>query len=166
MGPGPWCHCRGLGFLQYDAARRRGRSLAIIVALLACGVFMVVAVGANRRDPLRSAGQPTVGDRRGFARLRGIVGWPFSTISMAESGTGGTWGSTDGGFGGGRQPSNSGSMKGDDASCLNLNRAQRPRLLAVQPARALKTRRDAFRFAAQTSGEPKRANRAGTCCCE
>ncbi|MBN1818713.1 MAG: ABC transporter permease, partial [Sedimentisphaerales bacterium] len=33
-----------------NMTRRRGRSLAVII-LLACGVFMVVAVGANRKNP-------------------------------------------------------------------------------------------------------------------
>jgi hypothetical protein len=43
---------QGLGLR--NATRRGGRSLAII-GLLACGVFMVVAVGANRRDPAHEA---------------------------------------------------------------------------------------------------------------
>ncbi|UCG48606.1 MAG: FtsX-like permease family protein, partial [Phycisphaerales bacterium] len=37
-----------------NATRRSGRSLAVI-GLLACGVFLVIAVGANRHDPLEHA---------------------------------------------------------------------------------------------------------------
>jgi putative ABC transport system permease protein len=40
--------------------------------------------------------------------------------------------------------------EGDDASCLNLNRAQQPRLLGVDPE--LLARREAFAFAGWASG--------------
>ena len=48
----PMVSLQGLGLR--NATRRSGRSLAII-GLLACGVFMVVAVGANRHDPRKEA---------------------------------------------------------------------------------------------------------------
>jgi putative ABC transport system permease protein len=119
----PTISLRGLSLR--NAARRAGRSLAVI-ALLACGVFLVVAVGANRRNPLaepqsRSSGtggfalygESSVGIVR---QLPGVDAVPFRV------------------------------HEGDDASCLNLNRAQQPRLLGVQPE-ALK-QRGAFTFTA------------------
>ena len=58
---------RGGGTLRHptalalqNVARRRGRSLATI-ALLACGSFLVIAVGANRHDPAADAGRRTAG---------------------------------------------------------------------------------------------------------
>lgn len=133
----PLISLQGLGFR--NAARRRGRSLGII-GLLACGVFMVVAVGANRRDPLR---QPQSRDSGtgGFALYGesslGILHDLNTDAGRKELGL------TD--------PEIEGLQavpfrvhEGDDASCLNLNRAQRPRLLGVQPE-ALRSR-DAFRF--------------------
>src|SRR5205823_9178944 len=44
---------------------------------------------------------------------------------------------------------------GDDASCLNLNRAQTPRLLGVKPAPL--EQRDAFTFVKVAAGYPKDA---------
>jgi hypothetical protein len=45
----PMASLAGLGLR--NSTRRAGRSLAV-VALLACGTFLVIAVGANRHDPL------------------------------------------------------------------------------------------------------------------
>jgi len=133
----PMVSLGGLGFR--NMTRRRGRSLAII-GLLACGVFMVVAVGANRRNPtadLQDRGSGTGGfalygessvavlhdlnSRSGRQKL-GLAGQRLDDIEVVPLRV----------------------RDGDDASCLNLNRAQRPRLLAVQ-ADALKRRR-AFTF--------------------
>jgi ABC-type lipoprotein release transport system permease subunit len=109
-----------------NAARRRGRSLATI-ALLACGTFMIVAVGANRRDPLAGAGDRTSGTG-GFA-LYGETALPVHRdlndpavrrerrLAFEE----------------GREvrvvPIR--VRPGDEASCLNLNRPQQPRLAGV-----------------------------------
>ena len=124
---------------QLNVTRRRGRSLAT-TAVLACGVFMVVAVNTFRHDPLKSASERRSGTG-GFALIgestipvyhdlneasvhqlfvlnktimEGVAFVPFRVLN------------------------------GDDASCLNLNRAQRPRLLGVKPDDLHE--RGAFRF--------------------
>jgi hypothetical protein len=138
---------RGLGVRS--AARRRGRSLAT-VALLACGSFLVVAVGANRRDPLAGAGRRDCGTG-GFA-LYGETALPvYRDLNDPEV-------RQDRGL---RALDREGARvvplrvrEGDEASCLNLNRPQQPRLAGVAPE-ALASRR-AFRFA-QTI-EPARAS--------
>ena len=65
----PLVSLQGLGLR--NATRRSGRSLAII-GLLACGVFMVVAVGANRHDPAKEA-QGRDSGTGGFALYGDIV---------------------------------------------------------------------------------------------
>jgi putative ABC transport system permease protein len=111
-----------------NISRRRGRSLATI-ALLACGIFIVAAVGVNRNDTIknpdrRSSGTggftfygettlPVLYDlnseqgRRNF-RLYGIdkEGVRFVQLRVHD---------------------------GDDASCLNLNRIENPRILGIDP---------------------------------
>lgn len=113
---------RGLG-LQ-NAARRSTRSLAV-ASLLACGIFIVTAVAANRlgvpRPELKDSG--TGGflllaetalpvSRDGELRL--------SEALMPEA----RWV----GFR---------VLEGDDASCLNLNRVRQPRILGVDPSRLM-----------------------------
>lgn len=110
------------------SARRRKRSLGT-VALLGCGVFLVVSVSAFRLDAERAAEKHS----------SGTGGFEFigeSTMSVvqdlnAESGQE---------FFGlsaedlkGVQIVAMRLRSGDDASCLNLNRAQRPRVLGVRP---------------------------------
>jgi putative ABC transport system permease protein len=133
----PLVSLQGLGFR--NAARRRGRSLGII-GLLACGVFMVVAVGANRRDPLRQS-QSRDSGTGGFALYGesslGILHDLSTDAGRKELGL------TDPELAG-LQAVRFRVHEGDDASCLNLNRAQRPRLLGVQPE-SLRSR-EAFRF--------------------
>ncbi len=137
----PLISLQGLGFR--NAARRRGRSLGII-GLLACGVFMVVAVGANRHDPLR---QPQSRDSGtgGFA-LYGESSLGILHDLSTDAGRK-ALGLTDPELAG-LQAVQFRVHEGDDASCLNLNRAQRPRLLGVQPE-ALRSR-EAFRFTGRT----------------
>ena len=128
----------GLGIR--NATRRRKRSLAT-VAMLACGSFLVLSIGVfrleensdtNRRDfgtggfaLIGEATIPVVQDLntkagREFFGLdeKDLPGVSFVPMKLRE---------------------------GDDASCLNLNRAQRPRILAVNPT--LMTERKAFAFA-------------------
>jgi hypothetical protein len=134
----PMVSLGGLGFR--NSTRRSGRSLAII-GLLACGVFMVVAVGANRRDPLT---EPD-------SRQSGTGGFAFygeSSVAILHD-----LNAPPGREALGLDPGDLEGVgivqfrvhEGDDASCLNLNRTQRPRLLGVRPEE-LKGR-DAFRFA-------------------
>lgn len=140
---------QGLGFR--NAGRRRGRSIGII-GLLACGVFMVVAVGANRKDPQRQPQRRDSGTG-GFALYGesslGILHDLSTEAGRKELGL--------------TEPELAGLEavqfrvhEGDDASCLNLNRAQRPRLLAVQPE-ALRDR-EAFQFTAKV---PEAAEESG-----
>jgi hypothetical protein len=111
-----------------------------VVAMLACGVFMVVAVGANRKDPGAGAEMRSSGTG-GFA-LYAESSVPVMQDLNSESGRD-TWGISPGIL---KETSfvNLRVRQGDDASCLNLNRAQEPRVLGIS-ANAL-TDRKAFSF--------------------
>jgi len=122
----PMASLAGLGLR--NATRRCGRSLAV-VGLLACGIFLVVAVGANKADRLADAHRRDSGTG-GFA----IFG--ESTIAVLHD-----LNTRTGRESMGLRDSRLEDLKvvqlrvheGDDASCLNLNRAQTPSLLGVQP---------------------------------
>ncbi|MBM4030524.1 MAG: ABC transporter permease [Planctomycetes bacterium] len=135
---------RGLGWR--NATRRRGRSLAV-VGLLACAAFLVFAVGANRKDPLADATKRSSGTG-GFA-FYGETALPvFEDLNSPE-----------GRKAYGLDPEVMKDVKvvplrvhdGDDASCLNLNRAQQPRILGVNP-QLLQSRRG-FTFV-KTENDP------------
>ena len=126
------------------ASRRSGRSLGT-VGLLACGTFLVVAVGANQQDATRGAERKDSGTG-GFAL------YARTTLPVYE----------DLNTPGGREKAGvpdeavAGATiypfrvkDGDEASCLNLNRAQQPRILGV-PEPFLK--RGGFTFAAFADG--------------
>jgi ABC-type antimicrobial peptide transport system permease subunit len=106
--------------------RRRTRSLTVI-ALLACGSFMVVAVSANKQNALRNSHLRSSGtggftfvaelshpvhrdlndpEVRADLGLEELADFHVVPLRMRE---------------------------GDDASCLNLNRPQVPPILGVQP---------------------------------
>lgn len=109
-------------------ARRRKRSLGII-ATIACGAFVIIAVGAFRLDAGRDA----------FRRSSGTGGFALigqSTLPIPQ----------DLGMAAGREtlglsPEELRDVhivacrlhEGEDASCLNLNRARQPRILGVRP---------------------------------
>lgn len=122
-----------------NSTRRRGRSMAV-VAMLACGVFMVVAVGANRKDPGAGAEKRSSGTG-GFA-LYAESSVPVMQDLNSESGRD-TWGINPGIL---KETSfvNLRVRHGDDASCLNLNRSREPRILGIS-ADAL-TERKSFSF--------------------
>ncbi|MHC4062210.1 MAG: FtsX-like permease family protein, partial [Planctomycetota bacterium] len=133
----PMASLAGLGLR--NSARRSGRSLAVI-ALLACGIFLVVAVGANRQYPSAEAHRRASGTG-GFA-LYGESAVGVLHDLNSESGRDSL---------GLDAPDLAaiGSVQlrvrdGDDASCFNLNRAQQPRLLGVEPEQL--QRRGAFGF--------------------
>jgi hypothetical protein len=130
------------------ATRRRKRSLAS-VALLACGSFMIVAVGANRLDAGRDAAKRSSGTG-GFA-LFGQSTLPVVRDLNTKSGQ--EFYSLDEKAmqGVGFVPFR--VRDGDEASCLNLNRAQTPRLLGVKPE--LLADRKAFTFAKLADGAVK-----------
>lgn len=109
-------------------ARRRTRSLAA-VAMLACGSFLIVSIGVFRLDANRDATERTSGTG-GFA----LIG--ETTISVvhdlnSESGRDFFALSERDLEGVDFVPFR--VREGDEASCLNLNRAQKPRLLGVRP---------------------------------
>jgi ABC-type antimicrobial peptide transport system permease subunit len=128
-----------------NATRRRKRSLTT-VAMLACGSFLIIAVGANRLETTRDVAKRSAGTG-GFTLmaesalpvahdLNSVSGREFYSLdeqALAEVSV---------------VPMR--MREGDEASCLNLNRAQTPRVLGVQPE-ALQTR-GAFSFASVANG--------------
>ena len=131
---------------RQNAVRRKGRSLAV-VGLMAAGVFMVTAInsfrlqgerGASLRDSgtggFTHVGQSSLpiyedlnGDQgRKKYGLDQFAGTDFRIVQFRVS-------------------------DGEDASCLNLNRSQRPRLMAVNPD--MLTKVGAFGFAKSTGSE-------------
>jgi ABC-type lipoprotein release transport system permease subunit len=126
-----------LGFAVRQCTRRRRRSLAV-VSLLAAGSFLIVAINANKLDATRDV----------EARGSGTGGFALvaeSTLPVVQDLN------TKAGlefFGLDAMPGVSfvpmRVRAGDEASCLNLNHAQAPRLLGVDPE-ALQSRK-AFTF--------------------
>ena len=110
------------------AGRTPGRSLGVI-AIIACGVFMVIAVGANQVSPLDNAALRTSGTG-GFA--------VFGESSLAVFGDLNTPEGREP-FALDEEPWTAVSVvhmrlrDGDQANCLNLNRAQSPRIIGVKP---------------------------------
>ena len=123
-----------------NGTRRRSRSLAS-VALLACGSFLVAAIGANRLDAGRDATKRSSGPG-GFA-LFGEATLPV--VRDLNSTAGREFYGLDEKVMQGVSAVPFRVRDGDDASCLNLNRAQTPRLLGVKPE--LLAERKAFTFA-------------------
>ncbi|MEX2214474.1 MAG: ABC transporter permease [Phycisphaeraceae bacterium] len=109
-------------------ARRRGRSLATI-GLLACGAFLVIAIGAFWLVPTDN---PT--DRK--SGTGGFTLYGESTLSILTD-----LNTEEGLDKFALERDDLPDVKfvpmrvrdGDDASCLNLNRAQNPRLVGVNP---------------------------------
>ena len=116
----------GLGVRS--CARRRKRSIAT-VALLGCGCFVIAAIGAFRLDANQDATRRTSGTG-GFAYL-GESTLPIIQDLNTAAGREffGLSSNTLAGV-------NIAALRvhdGDEASCINLNRAQKPRLLGVKP---------------------------------
>lgn len=109
------------------ASRRPGRSLTT-VAVLASGIFMVVAVSAFREDPLQHAHERASGTG-GFA----LIG--RSTLPIYEDFNGNAGRQAFGLTPEAMQGVKVVAMRvkdGDEASCLNLNSTQQPRFLGVR----------------------------------
>jgi len=124
-----------------NTARRRGRSLAVVF-LLAAGSFLVISVGAFRLGPPTEPRNRSAGTG-GFA-LYGVSALPIFRDLNSPAGRD-AYGLTAEQMRGVSVV----AMRvrdGDDASCLNLNRAQRPRLLGVRPQELQS--RGAFTFVA------------------
>lgn len=114
------------GLARRNMNRRRTRSLTVI-ALLACGSFMVVAVSANKQDALRNSHLRSAGTG-GFtfvAELTHPVHRDLNDSKVRED------------FGlEALEDLHVVPLRlreGDDASCLNLNRPQVPPILGVNP---------------------------------
>ena len=128
-----------------NSARRWGRSMAV-VAMLACGVFMVVAVSANRKDLRLGASVRTSG-------TGGFVLYAESSVPIVQD-----LNSDAGRRAWGLEPSILDETEfiamrvrdGDDASCFNLNRAQEPRILGVRADRLAERGAFSFRQVQQT----------------
>lgn len=126
-----------------NATRRRGRSVAL-AGLLALGIFMITALNAFRQDArlLENSRQSGAG---GFAFI-GESTLPIYEDLNSDAGQK-TWDF---------DPDELDGVKfvpfrvrdGEEASCLNLNRAQTPRVMGVSTA-AMPA--DAFPFASQIS---------------
>ena len=122
-----------------NAARRRGRSLTVI-GVLASGVFLLIAVSAFHRDPRQGASERRSG-AGGFALYAQAALPVYDDLNSAAG---------QGVFGLSAAEMKDVSLLplrvrvGDDASCLNLNRAQQPRLLGVKSEDM--EQRGAFRF--------------------
>jgi len=133
-----------------NSSHRWGRSMTV-VAMLACGVFMVVAVSANRKDPGEAVDKRTSGT--GGFTLYAESSVPVVQDLDSDAGRS-NWGLE-------AELLNETRFvqmrvrDGDDASCLNLNRAQEPRILGVR-ANAL-AERGAFLFRqVQQTDDPER----------
>ncbi|MBP8260034.1 MAG: ABC transporter permease [Verrucomicrobia bacterium] len=133
-----------------QAARRPRRSLTT-VALLASGAFLIVSVGANRIAPPRDWWNRQSGTG-GFALVAESALPVILDLNTAE---GRDFFGLDAAEMDGVAIVPFRVRDGDDASCLNLNRAQQPRLLGVPPR--LLAQRAAFAFA-QTAGGPSPTN--------
>lgn len=128
----------GLGFR--GCARRPNRSVAT-VALLASGSFLIAAVAANKLDAALDSTRRSSGTG-GFA----FVGQSaLPVVQDLDSKSGRDFFALDGKVMQGVQVVPLRVRAGDDASCLNLNRPQTPRLMGVNPAELAS--RHAFTFA-------------------
>jgi len=109
-----------------SATRRAGLSFTVVL-VLACGAFMVFAVGAGRKNPLEGADSKQSGT--GGFQFIGESALPI-LHDLGEKEGRIAFGVNEDAVKG----INIASLKvkeGDDASCLNLNRAQNVRILGV-----------------------------------
>ncbi|WP_423127736.1 FtsX-like permease family protein [Gaoshiqia hydrogeniformans] len=117
------------------------RRNVLVVSFLSVGVFLVLATGMNRKDLLSRADEPGsgTGGYQFFAQSSFPVLFDLN--------------SPEGQFEVGLEDLNAEfvqfqAVPGDDASCLNLNRVSRPRLLGFNPL--VFDRKKAFSFVTQT----------------
>ncbi len=124
-----------------NTTRRRSRSLAT-VSMLACGSFLVLSIGVFRLDENANATKRSSGTG-GFALL-GESTLPVVQDLNTKAGREALGLEEKALDGVSVVPFR--VRDGDDASCLNLNRAQKPRLLGLKPE--LLDTRGAFEFVA------------------
>jgi putative ABC transport system permease protein len=125
---------------QRGASRNPARSLAV-EAILASAVFLTVAVGANRHGSQLHAEERNSGTG-GFAFFGETTVPVFENLN---SPAGREWFGLDEGDLAPLRFVQCSLSPGDETSCLNLNRPQRPRLLGIDPKEL--DRRKAFQFA-------------------
>jgi ABC-type antimicrobial peptide transport system permease subunit len=116
--------------------RRIGRSLAVLMTA-ACGVFLVVSIGANHKDVGADAQE----------RRSGTGGFTLMAQTTLPLKAAPTLAADDGLRMPGIEPTASAAFKvyqQEDASCLNLNRVRQPTILGVVPEKL--ARREAFSF--------------------
>jgi len=131
-----------------NCARRRKRSLATL-GLLACGSFLIASIAVFRLEAVKDAEKRSSGTG-GFA-LIGETTMPVAQDLNTKAGRE-FFGLDDQELAGvSFVPFR--VREGDDASCLNLNRAQKPRLLGVKPE--LLAGRKAFTFAKVAKALPE-----------
>jgi hypothetical protein len=126
-------------FLLKRIAGERRRNV-MIVSFLSVGVFMVVSTGLNRKDLTSHAELPSSGT--------GGYDWFVETTMPVLFDADSKQGREDLNIPATAELVPFQSQPGDDASCLNLNRISRPRLIACDPAAF--DRRGAFTFATRT----------------
>ena len=139
-------HQAGLSHLRIgmrNNARNRMRSITLI-GLLACGLFIVFTVGANRLNALKDAEKRSAGTG-GFA-LYGESSIPV--LYDLNTTRGKQFYGLDAKKSEGVRYVQFRVKEGDDASCLNLNRVSTPRLIGVVPEELAV--REAFTFAGMT----------------
>ncbi|MGQ7869552.1 FtsX-like permease family protein [Sunxiuqinia sp. sy24] len=120
------------------ADRRRN---ILIISFLSVGVFLVLSTGLNRKDLTRNADQPSSGTG-GYAYFAQTS---FPVLYDLNS--------PEGRFELGLEDSSAAfvqlqALAGDDASCLNLNRVKRPRVLGFDVTKF--DQRQAFTFVAES----------------
>lgn len=110
-----------------NSARKRGRSLSVIV-IMAAGVFMVCATNAFRQEATQDADVRASGT--GGFRYVGESSLPiYEDLNTPAAKI--QYGLDDEGAAFSMIPFR--VREGEEASCLNLNQAQRPRLMSVNP---------------------------------
>lgn len=146
-------HTKPLSLVQLalkNAGRNKNRSLTTI-ALLALGTFSIIITGANRKTYY------------GFENLRqsgtgGFAYWSETSLpiqyNLSTSNGKAKVGLDDEGALKEVEFIQIHSLDGDDASCLNLNQVQRPRILGVKP-NAFDSR-GSFSFVSSLSGVDKK----------
>ncbi|MEI8114148.1 MAG: ABC transporter permease, partial [Bacteroidia bacterium] len=126
-------------FLLKRIAGERRRNV-MIVSFLSVGVFMVVSTGLNRKDLTAHSDLPSSGT--------GGYDYFMETTMPVLFDANSKQGREDLNIPQTAELVQFQSQPGDDASCLNLNKISRPRLIACDPAAF--DRRGAFTFATRT----------------
>jgi len=124
-----------------NSARNRKRSLASVV-LLALGTFSVLITGANRKTFYNSENENKSGTGAYEYWMETTMPVLFDLNTAEGLEKVGFW---EGDLDSTTQFVQFRALEGDDASCLNLNQVQKPRILGFDPF--LFDKKDAFSFA-------------------